>query len=172
MQAASLEEDLRRRDFTVNALACALDGTRPGELPAVTHAEENQRVASDALDDPRTAAHAKERVRVATHALDDSRATAHAEEDLRVATHALEDLRARRLRVLHERSFLDDPTRLWRLARYRARLGFTVEEHTAQLAADAVAAARWEWSRCARLGAELRLALGEADAARRAGRAG
>ena len=32
--------------------------------------------------------------------------------------HALEDLRAGRLRVLHERSFLDDPTRLLRLARY------------------------------------------------------
>ncbi len=164
VQAASLEEDLRRRDFTVNALACALDGTRPGELPAVTHAEENQRVASDALDDPRTAAHAKERVRVATHALDDSRATAHAEEDLRVATHALEDLRARRLRVLHDRSFVEDPTRLWRLARYRARLGFTVEDHTARLAADAVAGGALGMVSLARVGAELRLALGEADA--------
>ncbi len=46
----------------------------------------------------------------------------------------------RRLRVLHERSFLDDPTRLLRLARYRARLGFEVEPHTAELAAHALAA--------------------------------
>ncbi|MDE3069470.1 MAG: tRNA nucleotidyltransferase, partial [Acidobacteriota bacterium] len=37
---------------------------------------------------------------------------------------ALEDLQARRLRVLHQASFLDDPTRLWRLGRYAARLGF------------------------------------------------
>ncbi len=51
------------------------------------------------------------------------------------AEHALEDLARRRLRVLHERSFLDDPTRLLRLARYRARLGFEVEAHTAELAA-------------------------------------
>ena len=39
---------------------------------------------------------------------------------------ALEDVRARRLRVLHETSFRDDPTRLLRLARYGARLGFEV----------------------------------------------
>jgi tRNA nucleotidyltransferase (CCA-adding enzyme) len=114
VQAASLAEDLQRRDFTVNALACALDGARPGELHA--------------------------------------------------APHALEDLRAGRLRVLHERSFLDDPTRLWRLARYRARLGFAVEERTAQLAADAVAADALPTVSLARIGAELRLALGEADA--------
>jgi tRNA nucleotidyltransferase (CCA-adding enzyme) len=114
VQAASLAEDLRRRDFTVNALACALDGARPGELHA--------------------------------------------------APHALEDLRAGRLRVLHEGSFLDDPTRLWRLARYRARLGFTVEERTARLAADAVAGGAPGTVSLARIGAELRLALGEADA--------
>ena len=35
--------------------------------------------------------------------------------------------RPRRLRVLHDASFIDDPTRLLRLARYRARLGFELE---------------------------------------------
>src|SRR4051812_43933303 len=34
------------------------------------------------------------------------------------------DLDARLLRVLHERSFIDDPTRMLRLLRYAARLGF------------------------------------------------
>ena len=78
-----VEEDLARRDFTVNAIA--------------RHA--------------RRSAHRGE--------------TAAAE-------HALEDLAAGRLRVLHERSFLDDPTRLLRLARYRARLGFELERGTAR----------------------------------------
>ena len=113
VEPAPLAEDLLRRDFTVNALALALDGVRPGELQA--------------------------------------------------APHALEDLCAGRLRVLHERSFLDDPTRLWRLARYRARLGFTVEEHTAQLAAAAVAEGALQTVSGARVGAELRLALAEPD---------
>jgi tRNA nucleotidyltransferase (CCA-adding enzyme) len=76
---------------------------------------------------------------------------------------ALEDLRAGRLRVLHERSFLEDPTRLWRLGRYSARLGFAVEEHTAELAAAAVAGGALGTVSLARIGAELRLALGEAD---------
>ena len=35
--------------------------------------------------------------------------------------------RSRVLRVLHDRSFVDDPTRLVRMARYAGRLGFPVE---------------------------------------------
>ena len=74
VEPAPLSEDLRRRDFTVNALAVALTGARTGSL-----------VAPEG---------------------------------------ALGDLEAGRLRVFHERSFLDDPTRLLRLARYAARLAF------------------------------------------------
>ena len=37
---------------------------------------------------------------------------------------ALDDLQAGCLRVLHERSFRDDPTRMLRLVRYAARLEF------------------------------------------------
>jgi tRNA nucleotidyltransferase (CCA-adding enzyme) len=84
--------------------------------------------------------------------------------ELSSAEHALEDLSAGRLRVLHEQSFRDDPTRLLRLGRYRARLGFEVEEHTAELAAQALAAGALATVSRARIGAELRLALGEADA--------
>jgi tRNA nucleotidyltransferase (CCA-adding enzyme) len=83
---------------------------------------------------------------------------------LQAAPGALEDLHAKRLRVLHDQSFVEDPTRLWRLARYRARLGFAVEQHTAQLAASAVAEGALQCVSGARLGAELRLALAEADA--------
>jgi tRNA nucleotidyltransferase (CCA-adding enzyme) len=48
----------------------------------------------------------------------------------------LGDLRAGLLRVLHERSFLDDPTRALRAARYAARLGFELEPGTAKLLAE------------------------------------
>ena len=77
VEPASLEEDLLRRDFTVNALAVALGPPAPGTL----------------------------------HAAPQSR----------------EDLEARRLRVLHDGSFLDDPTRLLRLVRYATRLRFAIE---------------------------------------------
>jgi tRNA nucleotidyltransferase (CCA-adding enzyme) len=43
------------------------------------------------------------------------------------------DLAARLLRVLHERSFADDPTRAIRAARYAARFGFELEPETERL---------------------------------------
>jgi tRNA nucleotidyltransferase (CCA-adding enzyme) len=43
------------------------------------------------------------------------------------------DLEAGLLRVLHDRSFADDPTRALRAARYAARFGFAVEDRTASL---------------------------------------
>jgi tRNA nucleotidyltransferase (CCA-adding enzyme) len=106
IEPASIEDDLERRDFTVNAIAVTL-----------------------------------------------------AEGDLIAASGALEDLRLGRLRVLHERSFIDDPTRLVRLARYAERLGFDVEASTAELAASA----SLETVSGARVGSELRLALAEPD---------
>ncbi|MGH2906668.1 MAG: hypothetical protein ACRDKI_07845 [Solirubrobacterales bacterium] len=48
------------------------------------------------------------------------------------------DLAARMLRVTHDDSFIDDPTRLLRLLRYGARLGFTAEPLTEELARKAV----------------------------------
>jgi tRNA nucleotidyltransferase (CCA-adding enzyme) len=74
---------------------------------------------------------------------------------------AREDLDARRLRVLHERSFTDDPTRLFRMARYAARLGFEPEERTDRLAAEAIDGGLLYMVTGSRLGAELRLLLGE-----------
>ncbi|MEX0760841.1 MAG: hypothetical protein WD208_10480 [Dehalococcoidia bacterium] len=43
------------------------------------------------------------------------------------------DVSRRRIRVLHDRSFADDPTRIMRALRYEARLGFTIESHTLEL---------------------------------------
>ena len=51
-----------------------------------------------------------------------------------------QDLEARVIRVLHERSFLDDPTRLLRAIRYEARLGGTLDPRTEELAREAIAA--------------------------------
>ncbi|HEY8584858.1 MAG TPA: hypothetical protein VIL49_17995 [Capillimicrobium sp.] len=103
---ATIEEDLRRRDFTVNAIAVALDDGREIAFPG-----------------------------------------------------AREDLTARRLRVLHERSFHDDPTRAYRLARYAARLGLDAEPVTAQLAREADPST----VSAERVANEIRLMLAEPD---------
>ena len=116
MEPAPLDEDLRRRDFTVNAIAIALAGERAGELTA--------------------------------------------------APDALEDLEARRLRVLHDGSFIDDPTRLFRLVRYASRLGFEIEPHTRALAEGAIAAGALDTVSGPRIGAELRLLAREPDPVR------
>jgi tRNA nucleotidyltransferase (CCA-adding enzyme) len=105
---ASIEEDLARRDFSVNAIAMRL---ADGELKAVPG--------------------------------------------------GLEDLSAHRLRVLHDRSFLDDPTRLLRLIRYAARLRFQIEEQTRVLAFDAVGGGAVDTVTPSRMGAELRLLIDE-----------
>ncbi|MHB8694685.1 MAG: tRNA nucleotidyltransferase/poly(A) polymerase family protein [Solirubrobacteraceae bacterium] len=114
--AAPIEEDLARRDFTVNTLALALSGRSAGELLAVTGA--------------RT------------------------------------DLQERVLRVIHERSFIDDPTRLFRLARYAARLGFQVEPATRALAQAAIESGATSTVSATRIGNELRLLAREHDAVR------
>ncbi|UTI62900.1 hypothetical protein NBH00_16210 [Paraconexibacter antarcticus] len=82
------------------------------------------------------------------------------EPELLAVDGALDDLGAGVLRVLHDRSFADDPTRLWRVARYAARLGFAADAHTTALAARADPRS----VSGPRLGSELRLALREPDA--------
>ncbi len=110
---AGIDDDLRRRDFTVNALAVGLTGSRAGELIAVDG--------------------------------------------------ALEDLNSRELAVLHERSFSDDPTRLLRLARYAARLDFSIAPHTRELAEQAISAGALDTVSGIRIGNELRLLANEPD---------
>ena len=48
------------------------------------------------------------------------------------------DLEARRIRVLHPRSFIDDPTRIFRAVRYENRLDFRMDDETLRLAHDSV----------------------------------
>ncbi len=111
---APLQDDLLRRDFSVNTFAVALRHDVPDRV--------------------------------------------------RSAPHALADLAEGRLRVLHDGSFMDDPTRLLRLARYGARLAFDPDEHTRLLAGRAVAEGALDTVTGARLGAELRLLLTEGEA--------
>jgi tRNA nucleotidyltransferase (CCA-adding enzyme) len=113
VEPASLEDDLLRRDFTVNALAVALGPPAPGTLHA--------------------------------------------------APHSREDLEARRLRVFHDASFRDDPTRLLRLVRYATRLRFAIEPGTEELARAAVAAGAPATVSGGRIGDELRLLLSEPE---------
>jgi tRNA nucleotidyltransferase (CCA-adding enzyme) len=109
----SAQQDLERRDFTINAIAVALAGEQAGRLRSVEG--------------------------------------------------ALDDLAARRLRVLHDASFSDDPTRILRLLRYAARLGFEIEPHTSDLLTTVIDAGALRTLSGQRLGAELRLALSEPE---------
>jgi tRNA nucleotidyltransferase (CCA-adding enzyme) len=48
------------------------------------------------------------------------------------------DLQEGLIRVLHTHSFVDDPTRILRAARFEQRFGFCIEQRTAELIGDAV----------------------------------
>lgn len=82
---------------------------------------------------------------------------------LRAVEKGVEDLKAGLLRVLHGRSFIDDPTRMLRLARYRARMRFEIERRTAELAGEAIASGALQSVSSARIGTELWLAVSEAE---------
>jgi tRNA nucleotidyltransferase (CCA-adding enzyme) len=114
VKPAELADDLRRRDFTINAMAVALRGDELGHL-----------------HDP----HGGRR-----------------------------DLDDRVVRVLHDQSFLDDPTRLIRAARYETRLGFHMDDHTERLARDAVEIGAMKTLTGTRLRDALFLLLAEHDA--------
>lgn len=45
----------------------------------------------------------------------------------------LADLKNKKIKVLHDLSFIDDPTRMIRAIRFKAKLGFEIEEHTQSL---------------------------------------
>ena len=83
VKPSSIDSDLSRRDFTINAMAVHLN---PGDYGK--------------LLDP---------------------------------CGGRNDLKKKVLRVLHEKSFADDATRIWRALRYEQRLGFRLERKTLSL---------------------------------------
>jgi tRNA nucleotidyltransferase (CCA-adding enzyme) len=114
VKPARLADDLRRRDFTINAMAVALRGDELGHL-----------------HDPH---------------------------------HGRRDLDDRLVRVLHDQSFLDDPTRLIRAVRYEVRLGFQMDPHTERLARDAIEIGAMKTLSGTRVRDALFLLLAEHDA--------
>ncbi len=80
---STIEDDLRRRDFSINAMALRLDGEGLGEI------------------------------------LDPLEGQADLERGV--------------IRVLHPRSFIDDPTRMFRAIRYEGRYGFAIDADTQAL---------------------------------------
>jgi tRNA nucleotidyltransferase (CCA-adding enzyme) len=76
----------------------------------------------------------------------------------------LSDLDARVLRVLHDGSFRDDPTRLLRGVRFEARLGFAFHPDTEVLAREAVAGEALGTVSADRTGRELMKLLEENEA--------
>ncbi len=79
----TIEDDVARRDFTINSLGVRLDGPHFGEVV-------------DRFG-------------------------------------ALDDLQAGLIKVLHARSFLDDPTRIFRAVRYESRFSFVIAPETIEL---------------------------------------
>jgi tRNA nucleotidyltransferase (CCA-adding enzyme) len=76
----------------------------------------------------------------------------------------VDDLVAGLVRVLHDKSFVDDPTRLLRALRYESRLGFALEADTERLARKAAAAGGLRTVSGARVRDELLDLLGELEA--------
>ena len=86
VQRSTIGDDLRRRDFSINAMALRLDGKHYGEL------------------------------------VDPLGGQADVERGL--------------IRILHDRSFIDDPTRMLRAVRYAGRYEFEIEPRTLSLIND------------------------------------
>ncbi|MGB2876031.1 MAG: CBS domain-containing protein [Gaiellaceae bacterium] len=73
------------------------------------------------------------------------------------------DLEARTIRVLHNLSFIDDPTRIFRAIRYENRYGFRMDEHTLRLARGTIEMGLVGDLSSARLRDELEALLEEGD---------
>jgi tRNA nucleotidyltransferase (CCA-adding enzyme) len=116
VEPSTIEDDLFRRDFALNAMAVELTGEAAGRLV-------------DPFEGRR-------------------------------------DLDAKTIRVLHDGSFVDDPTRIFRALRYASRYDFELDEQTARLAREAIDSGLVARLSPARLRDELVLLLAEPQADR------
>lgn len=92
VETSSLQEDLYRRDFTINAMAVRLNADEFGEVV-----------------DP---------------------------------FHGQADLRDKKIKALHNLSFVEDPTRILRAVRFETRFDFLMDEQTEKLALHSIAEMR------------------------------
>ncbi|HAZ10480.1 MAG TPA: hypothetical protein DCY56_05170 [Candidatus Omnitrophica bacterium] len=88
VKPGAIKDDLFRRDFTINAMALAIDKKGLGKLVDFYGGQK--------------------------------------------------DLTKGVIRVLHDKSFMDDPTRIFRAVRFSVRFGFKIEPHTKKLMKEAV----------------------------------
>ncbi len=109
VEPSKLEQDLLRRDFTINALAVCLNPGRFGQLVDYFG--------------------------------------------------GMQDLKDRVIRILHPFSFIEDPTRIMRAARFAARLGFQLEAKTKEQARRAIAMGIFDDLGGTRIRTELKLIL-------------
>ena len=86
--ASSIEEDLKRRDFTMNAIAISLNELKTFEVV-----------------DP---------------------------------LKGIDDIKAKIIRVIHKKSFIDDPTRIFRAIRFSERFNWKIEKGTMKLMEEAI----------------------------------
>ena len=56
----------------------------------------------------------------------------------------LKDLEERKIKILHDLSFTDDPTRMIRAVRFASKLGFKIEDHTQTLLNSAINSKRFD----------------------------
>lgn len=73
------------------------------------------------------------------------------------------DLAKKKIRVLHEKSFIDDPTRIFRAVRFEQRYNFKIDDFTARLIKNAVKAEMFERVSGERLRTEIELLLKERE---------
>lgn len=88
VEPSSLEDDLARRDFTINAMAVSLNKEDFGQLIDFFGGRK--------------------------------------------------DLAKGIIRVMHDKSFIDDPTRIFRAIRFEKRFKFAIDKHTFQLIEEAI----------------------------------
>lgn len=61
-------------------------------------------------------------------------------------TGGLNDIKTKTLRVLHDKSFIDDPTRILRMLKFAIRFGFEPDAHTKELQNDYIANINYDMS--------------------------
>jgi tRNA nucleotidyltransferase (CCA-adding enzyme) len=75
----------------------------------------------------------------------------------------IKDLERGIIRILHDKSFIDDPTRIFRAVRFEQRFGFKIESHTEYLIKHAVKQEMFRRTENQRIRDELILILKEKD---------
>ncbi|MCF6289782.1 MAG: CBS domain-containing protein [Desulfobacterales bacterium] len=73
------------------------------------------------------------------------------------------DLKERRIRILHNLSFVEDPTRIFRAIRFEQRMGFQIGKHTEKMLKNAVKMNLFDRCRGRRCFGELKLIMSEED---------